>query len=65
MNPPHVKHLRELDLAEGRQGLRRTRVHLLQAMAKHIDVGFAYQVRLADENVIREADLAPRFPVCV
>ena len=56
-----VEHLAERDLAEMRGLDRRARIHVLEAVDQLRQLGLRHQVGLADEDLVCEADLAPRL----
>ncbi len=60
-----VEHVLERHLAEVDPGLRRTRIHVLDAVDQRLDRLVVDQVGLADEDLVGEADLAPRFLAAV
>jgi hypothetical protein len=56
-----VEHLGDGYLAKMDPALRRTRVHVLEAVGQRVDGGSVDQVGLADEDLVGKADLPARF----
>ena len=56
-----IKHLRQRHVAEMHHFLRRTGVHVLEAVLQSIQLSRRHQIGPADEDLVGKAHLATRF----